>query len=130
ILGTYRRCVDLFLAPSQFVRDKFVEHGWERTRFEVLPHFQRVQSDPKPVPKNAPVLYVGRLSAEKGVADLLRALQKVPHLRLQIAGDGPERSALEGLAASLDLGNVEFMGKVSAEERDRLLSESQFTILP
>src|SRR4029077_2773998 len=25
-LGTYRQCVDLFLAPSQFVRDKFVEH--------------------------------------------------------------------------------------------------------
>jgi glycosyltransferase involved in cell wall biosynthesis len=130
ILGSYSKCVDLFLAPSQFVRDKFVEHGWERTRFEVLPHFQRVQSDPKPVPKNAPVLYVGRLSAEKGVADLLRAMQKVPHLRLKIAGDGPERSALERLAASLDLGNVEFMGKVSAEERDRLLSESKFTILP
>ena len=28
-LGTYRKCVDLFLAPSRFVRDKFVEHGWE-----------------------------------------------------------------------------------------------------
>jgi glycosyl transferase family 4 len=27
-LGTYRKCVDLFLAPSRFVRDKFVEHGW------------------------------------------------------------------------------------------------------
>jgi len=29
-LGTYRRCVDLFPGfPSQFVRDKFVEHGWD-----------------------------------------------------------------------------------------------------
>jgi len=130
LLGTYHKCVDLFLAPSQFVRDKFVEHGWDQNRFEVLPHFQRVHSDPKPVPDDAPILYIGRLSAEKGVGDLLCAMQKNPHLRLQIVGDGPERSALESLAASLRLGNVEFMGKVSAEERDRFISNSQFTVLP
>ena len=41
-LGTYRKCVDLFLAPSQFVRDKFVEHGWDGDKFEVLPHFQQI----------------------------------------------------------------------------------------
>src|SRR5271154_5113237 len=40
--GTYRKCVDLFLAPSEFVRDKFVEHGWEGDRFAVLPHFQQI----------------------------------------------------------------------------------------
>ena len=128
-LGTYSRCVDLFLAPSEFVKEKFAEHGWERERFEVLPHFQRVH-EPKPIPPNASVLYVGRLSAEKGVGDLLRAMQTVPDLRLQIAGDGPERSALENLATSLKLQNVEFMGKVSAEKRDQLISESQFTVLP
>ncbi|HSY93257.1 MAG TPA: glycosyltransferase, partial [Candidatus Binatus sp.] len=32
-LGTYRKCVDQFLAPSQFVRDKFVEHGWDGDKF-------------------------------------------------------------------------------------------------
>lgn len=129
-LGTYRKCVDLFVAPSQFVRDKFIEHGWDGNRFEVLPHFQRAQSDPRPIPQNAPVLYVGRLSAEKGVGDLVRAMQKLPRLRLQIAGDGPERNALQNLAALLRLDNVEFLGKVSAEERDGLISESHFTVLP
>ena len=43
-IGTYRKCVDCFLAPSQFVRDKFVEHGWDLTKFEVLPHFQSAPS--------------------------------------------------------------------------------------
>src|ERR1700690_3760357 len=38
-IGTYRKCVDRFLAPSRFVRDKFVEHGWEAEKFDVLPHF-------------------------------------------------------------------------------------------
>src|SRR5262249_16450614 len=40
--GTYRKCVDRFIAPSRFVRDKFVEHGWDENKFDVLPHFQRV----------------------------------------------------------------------------------------
>lgn len=128
-LGTYRKCVDLFLAPSEFVREKFVEHGWKRDQFEVLPHFQRVR-DLEPLPEKGSILYVGRLSAEKGVGDLVRAMQNVPQLTLRIAGDGPERMPLERLAMSLRLRNVEFVGQVSTEERDRLISDSQFTVLP
>jgi len=129
VLGTYRKCVDLFLAPSQFVKQKFEEHGWNECEFEVLPHFQRVH-DPKSIADNAPLLYVGRLSAEKGVDDLIRAMQRVPHLHLRIAGGGPVRNELENFASRLQLKNVEFVGQVTAEERDRLISESQFTVLP
>src|SRR4051812_4111409 len=39
-MGSYRECVDLFLAPSHFVREKFVEHGWDGDNFEELQHFQ------------------------------------------------------------------------------------------
>lgn len=128
-LGTYRKCVEIFLAPSHFVRDKFVEHGWDRNRFEVLPHFQEVRHV-DPVLENAPVLYVGRLSAEKGVDDLVRAMSQLRQMRLVIAGEGPQRSELERLAVSLDLKNIEFVGHVSATERDALIAASQFTILP
>ena len=87
-LGTYRRCVDLFLAPSRFVRDKFVEHGWDGARFGVLPHFQHLHAVSE-APSDGPIFYFGRLSAEKGVDDLIRAMQQVPAIRLEIAGDGP-----------------------------------------
>jgi glycosyltransferase involved in cell wall biosynthesis len=128
-LGTYRKCVDLFLAPSQFVRDKFVEHGWDRGKFKCLSHFQ----SPHPVtraPNDGPILYFGRLSEEKGVGDLVRAMQQVPELRLVVAGDGPQRAVLQELAASLSLNNVEFVGHVGREERDRLIAQSRFTVLP
>ena len=65
-LGTYRKCVDCFLAPSQFVRDKFVEHGWDAAKFEVLPHFQPVYQVRERNAGNAPILYFGRLSKRKG----------------------------------------------------------------
>ena len=130
-LGTYRECVNLFLAPSQFVRDKFVEHGWEPRNFEVLQHFQQIHSmHEENTKKDAPMLYCGRLSAEKGVDDLLRSMQQVPHLRLIIAGDGPQRAELQKLAVTLGLANVEFTGQVGAAERDSLIARSRFTVLP
>jgi len=130
-LGTYRECVDLFLAPSQFVRDKFVEHGWDGSKFEVLPHFQKTHELRAPNPKtDGPLLYFGRLSPEKGVDDLLRSMQQVPEMRLVIAGDGPQRGELQALAASLGLSNVEFVGQVGRAQRDSLIAESRFTVLP
>lgn len=128
-VGTYRKCVDLFVAPSRFVREKFIEQGWDDARFEVLPHFQRAH-ERKEFPEDGPILYFGRLSAEKGVSDLLRAMRQLPHLRLRIAGDGPERNALVELTRSLDLNNVEFVGQLGPAERDRLIAQSRFTVLP
>ncbi len=130
-LGTYRKCVDLFLAPSRFVRDRFVEHGWDGGKFEVLPHFQRIFTLRESHSENdRPLLYFGRLSAEKGVDDLLRAMQKVPQIRLIVAGEGPGRGDLQELAASLGLLNVEFVGHVGLAERDSLIAQSRFTVLP
>lgn len=130
-LGTYRKCVDRFLAPSRFVRDKFVEHGWDANQFDVLPHFQRIpdviESSTQP---DAPILYFGRLSKEKGVDDLLRAMTFVPNMRLVIAGDGPQRDELQALAAGLALKNVEFVGHVGRAELECLITKSRFSVLP
>lgn len=129
--GTYRKCVDLFVAPSRFVRDKFVEHGWDGNKFHVLPHFQRLK-EPQELGgcTEGPVVYVGRLSAEKGIPDLIRAMQQLPDLRLVIAGDGPQKGELEQLAATLGSANIEFVGQVGREQRDRLIANSRFTIFP
>jgi glycosyltransferase involved in cell wall biosynthesis len=122
--------VDCFLAPSQFVRDKFVEHGWDPAKFEVLPHFQTVKTVAERRTEDAPLLYFGRLSPEKGVDDLLHAMERLPHLRLIIAGDGPERGRLEEMAAGLGLCNVEFAGQLRGAALDHAIASSRFTVLP
>ena len=129
-LGTYSSCVDRFLAPSQFVRNKFIEHGWNGDKFEVLPHFQRAKPSTERAAEIAPLLYFGRLSAEKGIDDLLHAMQRLPRLNLVIAGDGPERGRLELLCKSLGLSNVKFAGQVRGAELDRAIANSRFTVLP
>jgi glycosyltransferase involved in cell wall biosynthesis len=130
-LGTYDKCVDRFLAPTRFVRDKLVEYGVDPERIDVLYHFQRVPGTPVRTPEtDDPILYFGRLSREKGVHDLLHAMQQVPHVGLWIAGDGPQRAELEQLAASLRLQNVTFLGRVVPETLPSLLASVQFTVFP
>lgn len=130
-LRTYEKCVDRFVVPSRFVRRELIENGWDARKIDVLPHFQKVSDPSPPAPaKDAPILYFGRLSAEKGVADLIRAMEKLSGGRLIIAGDGPIRSELEGLAQRLGLENVKFLGHVRGPELDRLVAESRFTVLP
>jgi glycosyltransferase involved in cell wall biosynthesis len=57
-------------------------------------------------------------------------MKLVPHIRLQVAGDGPQRSELESLARELSLTNVEFTGYVHGEVLHHLIASSRFTVLP
>ena len=130
-LGTYQKCIDHFLTPSRFAKEKLVQNGFNAQKISVLPHFQKLPAQALPgAGPNAPVLYFGRLSPEKGVADLLWALKHLPLVQLQIAGDGPQRTELETLARDLCLTNVKFAGHVGRKVLDYMIASARFTILP
>lgn len=129
-LKTYPTCVARIIAPSEFLRQKLVENGWNSEKLDVLYHFQRVAEDTRIHDPNAPILYFGRLSPEKGVSDLLRAMQRNPQVSLVIAGEGPQRPELELLASKLSPDNVTFAGKLEGEELNRAIASSRFTVFP
>jgi glycosyltransferase involved in cell wall biosynthesis len=129
-LGTYEKCVDRFLAPSRFVKEKLVANGWDRQKIDVLPHFQKLPDLAPEINADAPVLYFGRLSEEKGIADLIRAMQPLPRLRLQVAGDGPQREELRLLVRRLSMRNIEFLGHVNGQALEQTIAGSCFTVLP
>ncbi len=86
-------------------------------------------------PTRRVVLYVGRLAAMKGVDTYLRAAARVapmvPDALFVVAGEGPEYPRLVELAAQLEIGDrVMFLGKVSEEEREVLLSGASVFVLP
>ena len=130
-LKTYEQCVDLFIAPSQFVKDKLVESSCDASRIRVLPHFQKLPQRKLVAPtRDATILYFGRLSPEKGTDDLVRAMQYLPGVKLQIAGDGPQRSELERIAVNLGLNNIEFLGHRSPADLEGLIMSASFTVFP
>lgn len=113
-LGTYRNKVARYIALNEFCRGKFIEGGLPAERVVVKPNF--VDRDEKhPLPGPLPeeeeggrhgLLFVGRLSVEKGVATLAVAMGLLLDARLRVAGDGPEAGLLEGVTGVTRLGNL------------------------
>ena len=129
-LDTYQKCVDLFLAPSEFVRSELIDHGLPAERIAVLPHFQDLPAENQLSNDEGYLLYFGRLSPEKGVDDLLHALVRQPHIPVIIAGEGPERARLEALTRKLNLSRVLFPGHVDGEKLKTLIAGCSFSLFP
>lgn len=112
--------IDAFVALSSAVRDLYVDHGLPAEKVEVIPNmldpaFSVPDRESEP---GTSLLYVGTLVAHKGVDDLVRALTKLPEeYSLTVVGDGPERGALERLAADLGAADrVTFTGRIDYED--------------
>lgn len=79
------------------------------------------------------VLFVGRLNAQKGVADLLEAMASpaCAHLTVDIVGDGPDEAALRARAAALALDTrVRWHGRLSQQDLAPRYRQAQVVVLP
>jgi glycosyltransferase involved in cell wall biosynthesis len=76
------------------------------------------------------IVYFGRLSEEKGLTTLLKAMELRRDIRLIIIGTGPEEVRLQKAAVDAKLNNVEFLGFRSGDELHTLIKASRFTITP
>lgn len=120
--GSFRR-VGMFLAVSEFVREKHLEAGFDPDRIRVKPNFTT------PLPRREgpgrDFLFLGRLSEEKGLDRLVGMWRDVP-ARLVVVGDGPERARLEAMAPD----TVEFRGAVRSDEVPAFLAGARALVLP
>lgn len=75
------------------------------------------------------ILFVGRLQFRKNVDLLIGACAEIQNVRLVIVGDGPEREALESLAAEI-YPSAEFVGAKHGEELKAHFEEADLFVLP
>jgi glycosyltransferase involved in cell wall biosynthesis len=133
VLRIYER-VDAFVTPTQFLREKMIRGGVPSARIHHIPTFIEGPPARARAQRQEHILYLGRLSPEKGVEHLLRAYERLRHPRvpLIIVGDGPptEVARLQGLTTALGLHDVRFSGFKSGNEVEQLLRECFFLVVP
>ncbi len=81
------------------------------------------------------VIYLGRLRPYKFIDLLIMAVSNakvtIPDIKLYIAGSGEDEHRLKTIAAQLEMGsNIEFLGKVSDEEKAELFTKSWIAVQP
>jgi glycosyltransferase involved in cell wall biosynthesis len=89
---------------------------------EVLPHPPQALPYREAEPEGY-VLSVNRLDRAKRIDLLLEAARRDPTLRVVVAGEGPDRERLQGIAAGLN-GQVRFAGRVDQDELADLYARS------
>jgi glycosyltransferase involved in cell wall biosynthesis len=123
--------IDLFITPSVKLKKDLMKIGILNVRniytgIKLLKYSKLIEGNI--------LLYVGRLSKEKGIKYLLKAMiditKKVPTAHLNIVGNGPEKKNLEELVKQLKLKNVSFIGQIPHKEIEWHYRISNIIIVP
>lgn len=130
----YKTGVNLFIAPSRFMKRTCEEFGWPANKIIWLHNFFNESNNNDAIvnrqESSSYLLYFGRLAEEKGVSTLLQALTKTDS-KLKIAGEGPEESRLKALTSTLGLENrVEFLGFKTGADLEELIKNARAIVIP
>jgi len=129
ILKSYDQ-IDFFISPSKFLISKFQEWGMDISKFKQLYNFMDLQKLQPSQSLGEGIIFAGRLSPEKGILSLLAAMKNLPQIKLQIAGEGPQKKDLENFIKENHLINVELLGYKKQSELHDLIKASKLVIVP
>ncbi len=116
---------DYITVPTQLAADLLHQHGFDKPIRAVscgidLSHFHPADPAEDKAGTSPTILFVGRLSAEKHIEDIIEAIAKTDpalDLRAEIIGAGEQEKALADLADKLGVADrVVLRGKVSDAE--------------
>ena len=127
-IGTWDKMVDVYITPTEFAREKFIQSGLAPGKIFVKPNFVH----PDPGVGNGSggyALFVGRLSKEKGLDTLLAAWNCLQHkIPLKIVGDGPLANHVTETTSRLS--QVEWLSTKTLAEVYELMGQAMMLIVP
>lgn len=127
---TYEKTIDLFVSPSNFLRNKVIEFGIDKNKIVHIPNFVNSNEYPPNYSNSNYILYFGRLEKHKGLETLVAAMKHVKTSKLYVVGEGSYRNMLERYSKKNSMKNVVFLGFVTRKKLIELIRYSLFTVLP
>jgi glycosyltransferase involved in cell wall biosynthesis len=122
-LKVYDKNIDRYIAPSNFVKNILVKAGFAEDKISVLPHF--IETKEKDISEKKSgvsyALYIGRVSEEKGVDELIEIFKDLP-ANLVMAGTKDENFVIP------ESRNIRYVGFRSPGEIETLIQNSQFIV--
>lgn len=103
----YQNNVAKFIPPSEFVRQRMIESGFEADSIVTIPHFIDVSSVKAKEDDEEYILFVGRFVEEKGTEVLIRAMAELPEVKCKLLGAGPDEGRLRDWAEGMN--NIEWL---------------------
>jgi glycosyltransferase involved in cell wall biosynthesis len=119
-----------FICLTEFFKIKMREAGVPDSKLFVRPNFVYAPPLPEAGDAGKYAMFMGRLSPEKGCWTLIHAFERVPQILLKIVGTGPLEQELKDYVSKKGIGNIEFLGFKSGDEKWQLLRNSLCLVVP
>lgn len=107
--------------------------GWKKDVF-VIPNFintDGLPTDLKPVEERSQLLYLGRMSREKGIFEIIEIAKRLPDEKFVFVGNFEDDRTKEEFTERLErLQNVEWLGPIYSAEKYRVIADSRLLIFP
>jgi glycosyltransferase involved in cell wall biosynthesis len=127
MIGTWRDKIDLYIALTEFARQKFIQGGFPEDKIVVKPNF--IHPDPgMGTHQGKYALFVGRLSDEKGIRTLIEAWGFNRSIPLKIVGSGPLYNWVEERTRNNP--DIEMLGHIGRDEIFVLMKNALFLVFP
>ena len=128
IMKPYKK-IQLFISPSQFLKDKYIDYGFPPI-VKVIPNFLDCNNFKPEYNPGKYFIYVGRLSFEKGIMTLLKAVKRNQEINLKIVGSGPQELEIKRYLELNRITNVELIGSKYGYELYDLMKYSKAVVVP
>ncbi len=122
--------VDRFIVPNQFMREKLIGAGFSPDKVIRLLNPLQLDAYQPSYDFGDYILYFGRIDVEKGVITLVKAMQRLPRLKLIVIGDGAAMGETVSWARDNGVGNVEFAGPKWGPEMISILARARLVVVP
>lgn len=120
--------VSIFITPSTFLKNAYVSMGWNYPIVS-LPCFSFERKNTLKLFGKKIIVYYGRLIPEKGIMNLIRAVEGVP-LELLIIGKGPQLQELKEEVKKRTIHNVSFLGFKTGNDLIKILQAAHAIVVP
>ncbi|MFA7314442.1 MAG: glycosyltransferase [Candidatus Magasanikbacteria bacterium] len=121
--------VKMYISSSNFLKEKFLSVGFVE-KIEVVSNPLVDFSTENILVGGKNVLYMGRLSEEKGVELVLKVAKQLLDIKFQIVGDGPLKKYLQTVIEKENIKNVEILGYQSSDILHNTLEKARILIMP
>lgn len=127
----YTEKINYIITPSEFYRAKFIEDGVNENKIQAIHNFIEMKDYDVEVEDDGYALYFGRLSKEKGILNLINAFKNCNDGKLYIAGEGPEREAIEQIIKENHLGKrIKLLGFLNKKQMIDVIRKCKFVVVP
>jgi len=122
-----KKFVHKFITPSNFLKYKLIEYGFEKDKVINLPNF--ITREDRGKNKSGDyVLYYGNFSQEKGVDLLLQVCKELTNIPFLFVGSGPLEKEVRN--ASEQMNNIAYYPFLEKEDVKRVIREARFIVIP